>query len=160
MQFDDQLQGHQTIDVAGTEGDYVVYRKDNLPAYHLAVVVDDAASGVSDVVRGIDLLEQTAIHVHLQSILRLPTPRYWHIPVVTDASGEKLSKQTGALGIGPGDDLRATAVTVLRLLGLDPPTDLHGSRPEILWRWAQTEWRIERHRGQRAIPLSRADRPR
>jgi glutamyl-Q tRNA(Asp) synthetase len=77
-------------------GDFVVRRADGLWAYQLAVVVDDAAQRVTDVVRGADLLDNTPRQIHLQRLLMLPTPRYLHVPVVRNAAGEKLSKQTGA----------------------------------------------------------------
>jgi glutamyl-Q tRNA(Asp) synthetase len=77
-------------------GDFLLQRADGQFAYQLAVVVDDADQGVSDVVRGADLLDSTARQIHLQRLLDVPTPRYLHVPVVLNAAGEKLSKQTGA----------------------------------------------------------------
>ncbi len=86
-------------------GDVVVRRADGLWAYQLAVVVDDAAEGVTDVVRGADLLDNTPRQIHLQQLLQLPTPRYLHVPVVTNEAGEKLSKQTGAAPLDLSDPL-------------------------------------------------------
>jgi glutamyl-Q tRNA(Asp) synthetase len=77
-------------------GDFVVLRADGLWAYQLAVVVDDGAQHITDVVRGADLLDNTPRQIHLQRLLQLPTPRYLHVPVVLNAAGEKLSKQSGA----------------------------------------------------------------
>jgi len=77
-------------------GDFVVRRADGLWAYQLAVVVDDGAQQITDVVRGADLLDNTPRQIHLQRLLELPTPRYLHVPIVLNAAGEKLSKQTGA----------------------------------------------------------------
>ena len=82
--FDDGLQGTIATRLAATIGDYVIVRRDGLPAYHLAVVLDDAEQGVTTVVRGVDLLDSTAAHLHLQRALGLPTPRYFHVPVVVD----------------------------------------------------------------------------
>jgi glutamyl-Q tRNA(Asp) synthetase len=94
VEFIDRVQGLVTQDVARDVGDFVLKRRDGLHAYQLAVVVDDAQQGITDVVRGADLLPSTARQVLLQRALGLPTPRYLHFPVAADASGEKLSKQT------------------------------------------------------------------
>ena len=141
IRFDDGVQGVVENRLDRTLGDYVIRRRDGLPAYHLAVVVDDAAQGVTDVVRGVDLLESTAAHIHLQRALGLPTPRYWHVPVVVDAAGAKLSKQTGAPGLTTAST--AAAVEALAYLGLDVPRELERERPEVLWEWALPRWRIE-----------------
>ena len=116
--FDRRL-GPQVQDVATSVGDFVLMRADGVWAYQLAVVVDDAAQGVSDVVRGEDLASNTARQILLQGLLGLPTPRYLHTPLVLAANGEKLSKQTGAKPldlVSPVVALRAAAA----VLGLDP----------------------------------------
>lgn len=92
----DRRLGAQQQDVAANVGDFVLKRADGVWAYQLAVVIDDAAQGVTDVVRGEDLVGNTARQILLQRLLGLPTPRYLHTPLVCAASGEKLSKQTGA----------------------------------------------------------------
>ena len=92
----DRRLGAQTEDVAQSVGDFVLRRADGLWAYQLAVVVDDAAQGVSDVVRGQDLCDNTARQILLQRALGLPTPSYLHTPLVVGPNGEKLSKQNGA----------------------------------------------------------------
>jgi glutamyl-Q tRNA(Asp) synthetase len=145
----DELQGPSETDLAAMTGDYVVVRRDELPAYHLAVVVDDAAQGVTDVVRGIDLLESTPVHCHLQHALKLPTLRYCHLPVLVNAQGQKLSKQTGARAVTTHEP--GVAADVLRLLGLAVPNELTRERPRVLWQWAIERWDPAHLRGIRAI---------
>ena len=99
IRFVDRVQGPQAQVLSRDVGDFVLYRADGLFAYQLAVVVDDAAQGVTDVVRGADLLDSTARQIYLQRLLGAPTPRYLHVPVAVNAGGEKLSKQTGARAI-------------------------------------------------------------
>lgn len=94
--FIDRVQGPQSQALSREVGDFVLYRADGLFAYQLAVVVDDAAQGVTDVVRGADLLDSTARQIYLQRLLGMPTPRYLHVPIAVDARGQKLSKQNGA----------------------------------------------------------------
>ena len=147
--FDDGLQGVIDTDLGATLGDYVVVRRDGLPAYHLAVVLDDAEQGVTTIVRGVDLLDSTAAHVHLQRMLGLATPRYYHLPVVVNEQGQKLSKQTGAGAVDAYD--RAAAATVLGVLGIAVPSALVGERPRALWQWAIERWSIDAFRGQRAL---------
>lgn len=101
VQFDDRWVGPQQQDVAADVGDFVLLRADGLWAYQLAVVVDDAAQHVTDVVRGADLLASTPRQRVLQRLLGLPEPRVMHVPVVANADGQKLSKQTGATALDP-----------------------------------------------------------
>jgi glutamyl-Q tRNA(Asp) synthetase len=135
VRFEDRLEGPLNLPVGG---DFVVRRRDGLWAYQLAVVVDDAAQGVTDVVRGIDLLDSTPRQIVLQQALGLPRPRWLHHGLVTWPDGTKLSKQTGAPGV-PDDAARANVAAVLQRLRLPrdptaPPTDqlaeaLRGWRP-------------------------------
>jgi glutamyl-Q tRNA(Asp) synthetase len=138
--FHDRMAGVVTQRLASESGDFVLKRADGYWAYQLAVVVDDAEQGVTDVVRGADLLDSTPRQIFLQRLLGVPTPRYLHVPVVRNAAGEKLSKQTGALAVRPGDE--AGAVAALResagFLRLDVPPA--GSLAEF-WRLAVPAWR-------------------
>jgi glutamyl-Q tRNA(Asp) synthetase len=140
--FVDRLHGEIRRNIEAADGDFVIVRRDGLPAYHLAVVIDDAEQRITDIVRGADLLDSTPLHVLLQRRLALATPNYWHIPLVTDTAGEKLSKRAGAPPVdtaNPGQ----TAAAVLELLGLDLPADLNGAPPKTLWQWAEQHWRID-----------------
>ena len=107
LAFDDAIQGRVEQDVAADAGDFVLRRVDGLWAYQLAVVVDDAAQGITDIVRGADLLDSTPRQILLQRALGLPTPRYAHLPLVVDARGRKLSKSLSALPIDAADPLPA-----------------------------------------------------
>ena len=125
IDFTDRQCGVCQETLADSVGDFVLKRADGFWAYQLAVVIDDAAQGVTDVVRGADLLESTARQIYLQRLLGLPTPRYLHVPVVTTALGEKLSKQTGAIALQTHAPMRELhhALAVL-LPGLSyPQTD-------------------------------------
>lgn len=103
--FDDAIRGHQQQDVARDVGDFVLRRADGLWAYQLAVVVDDAAQGITDVVRGADLLDSTPRQILLQRKLDLPTPRYAHLPLIRDARGNKLGKSQDAIALDGSDPL-------------------------------------------------------
>jgi len=140
--FDDGLMGPIEYDIAATDGDFVIFRRDGLPAYHLAVVVDDADQGITDIVRGRDLLESTPLHRCLQRKLGLPSPRYWHVPLVTDDSGEKLSKRSGAATVDAMEP-EAAASSALAHLGMTLPMELAGAPPRELWGYALEHWHIE-----------------
>ncbi len=146
VQFDDRLRGRIGHDIAGEIGDFVLRRRDGLFAYQLAVVVDDSAQGVTDVVRGADLLWSTPRQVLLQHLLALPTPAYLHLPVATNAAGEKLSKQTQAAAVDAGDAARLLAAALAFLGQHAVPPD----RPQRMLANAAAGWK--RH----AIPLKAA----
>ena len=105
--FQDAIRGRVAQRVDTEVGDFVLKRADGFWAYQLAVVVDDAAQGITDVVRGADLLDSTPRQILLQEALGLPIPRHAHLPLVVDASGRKLSKSLAALPVDPGDPLPA-----------------------------------------------------
>jgi glutamyl-Q tRNA(Asp) synthetase len=146
--FIDRAQGRFEQRLESAVGDFVVQRADGLWAYQLAVVVDDAAQRVSDVVRGADLLDNTPRQLCLQHVLQLPQPRYLHVPVVTNAAGEKLSKQTGAYPLDRSQPKRELE-RAWQHLGFDPlgaDTVLAFLRTAtLLWRehWAIDRWAID-----------------
>jgi len=123
--FEDGVHGAQAVDVAAEVGDFVVARADGVPAYQLAVVVDDGAMGVTDVVRGDDLLSSTGRQLLLFEALGLPAPRFAHVPLVVGEDGERLAKRHGALSLGElrerGADPRAVTGLLAALSGLVPP---------------------------------------
>ncbi|MGZ3183429.1 MAG: tRNA glutamyl-Q(34) synthetase GluQRS [Telluria sp.] len=139
ISFDDRAAGHVVQHLASESGDFVLKRADGYWAYQLAVVVDDADHGVTDIVRGADLIDSTARQIFLQRLLGVPTPRYLHVPVVRNAVGEKLSKQTGATAVTAADD--AAALAALREaaghLGLELPPTPSG---DAFWAAATAAW--------------------
>lgn len=147
IRFVDRVQGECLQSVAREVGDFVLLRADGLIAYQLAVVVDDADQGITDVVRGADLIDSTARQLLLQRQLGLATPRYAHVPVAVNAAGEKLSKQTGAASIDPAHGASAIAGALL-FLGHPPPVDLP---PQDLLSWALAHWDIGRVPRVRAL---------
>lgn len=140
ISFRDRLAGEQDFALEAELGDFVIRRADGLTAYQLAVVVDDAWQGITHVVRGMDLLSSTPRQIHLQNLLGLPTPVYMHHPLALDATGNKLSKQTGALALDAGhavDNLRRA----LNFLGLVIPAEADFETPEVLLEHALELWR-------------------
>jgi glutamyl-Q tRNA(Asp) synthetase len=137
--FHDRALGYCEHAMAREIGDFVLKRADGLFAYQLAVVVDDFEQGVTDVVRGADLLNSTTRQIYLQQTLGLPTPRYLHIPVVTNAAGEKLSKQTLAQPLRL-DAAKIELFNALSFLGLQPPSLIKNATLDEMWRWAFEHW--------------------
>lgn len=143
VRFDDAIQGCVEHDLERNIGDFVLYRADQVYAYQLAVVVDDAEQGITHVVRGADLLDSTPRQIHLQRLLKWPTPRYAHLPVATNERGAKLSKQTRATEVDR-DDPAPALVRALWFLGQQVPAGLEAARISEIWTWAAENWRIER----------------
>lgn len=141
--WQDRLFGRQQLDPA-TFGDVVLKRKDNLWAYQLAVVVDDADQSISDVVRGYDLLDNTPWQGQLQTALCLPTPRYLHLPLMVTDDGQKLSKQNMAPALAESiEGVRHQLFHALQALDQAPPIALAQEAPEVQLRWAIAHWSIE-----------------
>jgi glutamyl-Q tRNA(Asp) synthetase len=151
VEFIDEHQGRQEQNLEREIGDFVLQRADGLYAYQLAVVVDDAEQSITRIVRGADLLNSTPRQIYLQRLLGFPAPAYLHVPVVVNAAGEKLSKQTRAAPLAVGAE-RATLLKALHFLGQSPPADLAHERPETILQWAVKHW------DPRLIPPGRAAR--
>ena len=151
IEFQDALQGAHLQRLESESGDFIIKRRDGLIAYHLAVVVDDFHQGITEIVRGIDLLDSTPRQIRLQRAFGFPTPDYMHIPVAVNNEGQKLSKLTGAKGI---DTICAseTLFDALRALRQDPPGDLRQESCAEIWNWALANWQADRLAGQTEIP--------
>jgi len=140
--FTDGLQDLQRQRLETESGDFVIWRRDGLVAYHLAVVVDDFEQGVSEIVRGIDLLDSTERQIWLQRLLGYPHPDYLHIPVATHPDGQKLSKLTGAPAVSL-EAVEPTLMQALVALGQRPPAMLRGASLADIWAWAISQWKID-----------------
>ncbi|MFA7386155.1 MAG: tRNA glutamyl-Q(34) synthetase GluQRS [Thiohalobacteraceae bacterium] len=139
IRFQDRLQPPVHQNLASEVGDFVVSRADGVVAYQLAVVVDDAEQGITDVVRGSDLLLSTPRQIYLQTLLGFATPGYLHLPVAVNGAGEKLSKQTYAMAV---DDLPVPDVAreALTFLGQAPPDSSHAADLAAYWTAAAAAW--------------------
>lgn len=151
LEFDDRAQGVCSFSLR-ERGDVVVRRRDGTFAYQLAVVVDDARQGVTEVVRGADLLDNTPWQVALQQALGLPTPRYTHLPVVLERDDGKLSKSRRSLALDHGD-AGAQLYQALTLLQQTPPVTLKLESPSTILAWAAASWTVGRIRGIREVLL-------
>ncbi len=143
LSFNDAIQGHIQHNIFQENGDIVLFRRDGFYAYVLAVSIDDIQQGVTEVVRGCDLLDTTASQIDLMQQLGENPPDYVHLPIVSNPAGEKLSKQTGAAAL-PLQQPVKHLYQALCFLGQSPPADLAAARREEFWQWAQQNWRLER----------------
>ena len=143
IHFQDKVQGFYRQNLESQVGDFVIRRADGLFSYQLAVVADDAAQGITQVVRGCDLLESTPRQIYLQKLLGLATPSYSHLPVAVDPSGRKLSKQTQAPPLDRRYPGRAI-VAALKFLNQAPSKELVHEPLETIWAWALANWQRDR----------------
>ncbi len=151
IKFNDPIMGQQIANLATDCGDFVIKRRDGLFAYQLAVVIDDARQGITEVVRGADLLDSTAKQIYLQQLLDYAQPDYLHIPLAVNKNGQKFSKLAGAASIDNG---RASLhlYHALAFLGQQPPAYLKRSPVEIIWHWAMHHWSIAKIPSQKSRP--------
>jgi len=150
IRFSDRLQGDIAEWLPDKSGDFVIRRADGLFAYQLAVVVDDAGQGITDVVRGADLLDSTCGQIFLLQSLGYAPPRYLHLPVAVNESGEKLSKQTNAPAVSRQQGINSLTAA-LRFLGQRVPEGLEDSQLADFWDWAVQNWESERIPDSRTI---------
>jgi glutamyl-Q tRNA(Asp) synthetase len=151
--FTDRIQDVYRQDLARDVGDFILRRSDGLYAYQLAVVVDDAEQGVTEVLRGADLLSSTPRQMYLQQLLGYASPSYAHVPVLVNAAGDKLSKQNHADPVSRLAPEAALAVCLV-LLGQEPPDDLADAGLEALLAWAKRHWNLAKvpRRPRLAVP--------
>lgn len=151
VEFTDTLQGRISQRLEPESGDFIIRRRDGLIAYHLAVVVDDYDQGITEIVRGIDLLDSTPRQIWLQRVLGFDTPTYTHVPIAVNEQGQKLSKLTGAEAIEPAT-AGPTLVKALKAFGLEPGDSLQRESPARIWQWALERWDVKRLTGIKEIP--------
>jgi glutamyl-Q tRNA(Asp) synthetase len=150
LAFEDRLQGDCEFHMR-ERGDVIVRRRDGAFAYQLAVVVDDALQGVTDVVRGADLLDSTPWQLALQRALGLARPRYAHLPLLVEPGGAKLAKSRRSVPLDPAK-APTQLYQVLTLLRQEPPAELELEPAAVQLSWACAHWRPDRLRGLKEIP--------
>ncbi len=152
--FTDQCQPEYFCQNINKEvGDFILKRTDGLWAYQLAVVVDDALQGVTEIVRGADLFDNTPRQIYLQCVLGYSTPEYLHFPVVVDGVGKKLSKQNSSPEVS-SDEKRTTLISTLAFLGQKPPKVDEFSSLDDLWAWAFANWNVKNIPKVMSLPFS------
>ena len=137
--FIDRVQGEFRQHLGREVGDFVIRRRDGLYAYQLAVVLDDAWQGITDIVRGADLLDSTPRQLYLQELLGLPQPRYLHIPLITQPDGHKLGKSYRSPPLTE-DQATPLLLRALRALGHKPVTELNDATPRDVLNWGIAHW--------------------
>lgn len=139
VQFHDQHYGPYKLDLTHHVGDIVLKRIDGVYAYHLAVVLDDAYQRINEIVRGVDLIEATCLHLYLNQLLDLPNADYLHIPLIKTPEGKKLSKQTGAKALDSTKP-KQQIISALGFLGQNVQTDMMDMKPGDILNYASKQW--------------------
>lgn len=142
IHFHDLIQGEQNFNIESDIGDFIIQRRDHLYSYHLASGIDDAEQGITEVIRGADLLECTPSHMFVQRNLKLSTPQYHHLPIAVDRTGQKLSKQTYAEPINAKNAVVLLYKT-LKFLGQKPSKGLMDANQNDIWLWAKKNWQLD-----------------
>jgi len=143
LSFTDQIQGNYSVELNRQCGDFIVRRRDQLFAYQLAVICDDAEQAITDIVRGADLLAATPVQIYLQQQLQLAEPVYSHIPVAMHQQGRKLSKSHQDLAI-TSNTPAAIMTQALSFLGQSPPEELAQTDISEFWHWAFKHWDLSK----------------
>jgi glutamyl-Q tRNA(Asp) synthetase len=149
--YEDAMQGTQCCHPESEIGDFLLRRGDGLVAYQLAVVADDQAQGITEIVRGCDLLQSTFMQVWLQQLLDYDKPKYMHVPVAVLADGEKLSKQTGATGLNSTTPVKNIFESLV-FLKQNPDAKMRQASVGEIWAWALDNWRPAALAGQQSLP--------
>lgn len=152
VDFEDRLQGVQHWDMKRDVGDFVLRRADGYVSYQLAVALDDVEQGMTEVIRGSDLLDSTPRQIYIQQQLGLASPAYGHLPVVLGRNGQKLSKQTGADPIRDAQPV-VTLCQAMAFLGHPAPAEVVGGTLQAFWDWAIASWSLSRVPTRAYIPL-------
>ncbi|MFM5820874.1 tRNA glutamyl-Q(34) synthetase GluQRS [Aeromonas sanarellii] len=151
--FEDALQGEIRVPAALAEEDFIVRRRDGLYAYNLAVVVDDMDSGITEIVRGADLLEPTVRQIALYQTLGAEVPAWVHLPLAVLPDGNKLSKQNHAPALNP-DEASASLWQALAFLGQCPPPELREGQVDEIVAWGIAHWQLARVPASEKIQLA------
>ncbi len=151
IEFEDSLHGLTSQRLESETGDFILRRSDGIYAYQLAVVADDATQGITNVVRGADLLDSTPRQIYLQKLLGYSTPTYMHLPVAVNNRGKKLSKQTNAALLDTSNPVKQL-IEAVNFLGQEPPIELLENNVSSFWKWAIENWHPEKiHKKNRPI---------
>jgi len=140
--FIDKHLGKQKFDIEKEIGDFILQRRDGYFSYHLASGIDDAEQGITEVVRGSDLLKCTPCQILVQQALELKTPQYCHLPIAINETGQKLSKQNHATAINSENSVVLLHKT-LKFLGQMPPIELLEGDQKDIWHWAKAHWQLD-----------------
>lgn len=142
VRFTDVIQGEQTFNLEKHTGDIVIQRRDRYFSYQIASAIDDAEQGITEVVRGADLLNCTPSQLYIQRLINLSNPQYCHLPIAVNDAGHKLSKQSHAKAININDSV-VLLFNALTFLGQMPPIELMSSKQDDIWCWAKIHWRLD-----------------
>lgn len=142
IRFNDPIQGEQSFNLEKSNGDFIIQRRDQLFSYNLASGIDDVEQGITEVVRGSDLLNCTPNQLYIQHVLNLSSPQYCHLPIAVNQARQKLSKQNHAEPISPQKSVELLYKT-LKFLGQMPPIELINTSKEEVWKWAINHWRLD-----------------